>query len=692
MSVELLLEIGTEEIPSGYLEKGLEAFKNLAQSYLKENRVRVSGRIDTHGTPRRLILIGTDVAIGQDDVVQEITGPPKKAAFDEKGNPTKAATGFAKKQGVSVDELQILETPKGEYLHVKRKIPGRSTIDVLSEILPGLIGDLPWPKSMRWGRTGYPFVRPIHWVLALFGGDVIPFEVADIRSGNKTCGHRFMSPGVMKIKGLQDYRDKMGRGYVIIDQKEREGEVEKAAMGMAEKISGTLKKDPELLTTVANLVEFPFALCGAFDRKFLDLPEPVLITAMKKHQKYFPLYDREGRLMPHFVAVNNTRAREESVVQKGHERVLRARLADADFFFREDRKRPLQERLEDLKGVIYQAELGSSFEKVRRFIRLAGVLAGEVAPDKKEDVKLAARLCKCDLVTEMVMEFPSLQGIMGREYALLDGHPVEVCEAIHDHYLPLRAGGEVPQSLIGAIVGVADRMDTIAGCFAIQLEPTGAADPFALRRHALAIIRILEHWGWPISLEGLIRESLSAFQESLEFDGDRVFNRVLDFFRERFKQMMIRSGYESDLVEAIISAKFEYLDLLPLKIDHLKKFMDESDEFEALVLTSKRVNNILKNQKESLSVDPGLFRESCEIDLWNAFEGLGKKVAQSMEKKDYFEVLTMMGRLRKPVDDLFDGVEILTKESPELRDNRIGMIQTLARFFLTLADFSRFSI
>ncbi|MFH1489516.1 MAG: glycine--tRNA ligase subunit beta [Pseudomonadota bacterium] len=692
MSAELLLEIGTEEIPSGYLKDGLEALKRLAGDTLKESRVQVKGGLQTYGTPRRLILAGRDVAAGQEDMVQEITGPPKGAAFDAQGDPTKAAAGFAKKQGVSVGDLQIIETPRGEYLYVKRFIPGRPTREVLSELLPRLIGALTWPKSMRWGSTGYSFVRPIHWILALFDGQVVPFEVAGIRSGDTTRGHRFMTPEVRSIKNLQDYMDAMANGFVIIDQEEREKTVEEAVMKVSQTLSAKPNQDPELLSTVANLVEFPFAVCGGFEEKFLDLPEAVLVTAMKEHQKYFSLYDREGRLMPNFVAVNNTRPRNESVVRKGHEKVLRARLADAAFFFDEDRKRPLQERLEDLKGVIYQAELGTSFEKVQRFTRLAAILADQVAPEKKESVRLAAGLSKCDLVTEMVMEFPSLQGIMGETYALLDGHPEEVCEAIRAHYLPVRAGGELPASIIGAVVGVADRMDSIAGCFAIQLEPTGAADPFALRRHALAIIRILGNFGWHISLENLIGESLSILREGISFDQEQVTERMMDFFRDRFKYMMIGSGYESDLVEAVISAKFDAIDRLPLKIDHLKKFMVESDEFEALVLTSKRVNNILKKEASAISVDPGLFREPCEAALWESFQDLKEKVSRAVEQGDYFGALNILGALRKPVDDLFDGVEILTRESPELRNNRVGLLQSLSRLFLGLADFSKFSI
>lgn len=692
MRGELLLEIGTEEIPSGYLEDGLKALRQLAESYLKENRIGMAGELNTYGTPQRLILIGKGIAEKQEDVIQGISGPPKKVAYDAQGHPTKAALGFAEKQGVSIDDLQILETPKGEYLYVKRKIPGRPTIEVLAELFPRLIADIPWPKAMRWGKVGFSFVRPIHWVLALFDGEIIPFEVAGIKSGNKTLGHRFMKPGSIEIDDLEDYFQKMKEGAVIVDPEDRKREVEKIVLKAASQISGIPVMDSELLTTVSNMVEFPSAVCGSFDETFLNLPDPVLITPMKEHQKYFAVRDQEGRLMPNFVAVNNTIARDESIVLKGHERVLRARLSDADFFFKEDRKRPLEGRLEDLKEVIYQAELGTSFAKVQRFVRVAEYLSEQIAPEKIDEVRLVARLCKCDLVTEMVMEFPALQGIMGREYARLDGHPEEVCLAIYEHYLPTRAGGELPTSVIGAIVGIADRMDTIAGCFAIGLDPTGTADPFALRRHALAIIRILENMGWKLSLERLISTSLSILNEEIEFDEGQVFQKVRDFFRERYKNMMLRSGYESDLIEAVVSVGFDYINQLRPRIDQLKKFVTESEEFESLVLTFKRVTNILKKQEESFSVDPGLFKEPCEFRLWEAYEEIKSDVYKSLEEGNYLKALNLMMRLKNPVDDFFDGVEILIKENPQLRGNRVGVLQHLTQLFLKLADLSKFSI
>ena len=692
MTGELLLEIGTEEIPSAYLEDGVHKFKRLAEDCLRENRIDMTGSLCTYGTPRRLVLIGKGVSERQEDLVQENTGPPKSVAYDKAGKPTKAAMGFAQRQGVSLEELECISTPKGEYIYAKRRIPGRPTREILSAALPKLIADIPWPKSMRWGNLGFVFVRPIQWVLALMDAEVIPFEIAGVRSGNTTQGHRFMLPEIKEISDVEDYLHKMKESFVIIDQQERGKVVKKVVKEAAAGVGGIPAQDSELVKTVANLVEYPSAVCGSFDDVFLNLPDPVLVTAMKEHQKYFAVYDKNSRLMPNFVAVNNTVAKDESVVRRGHERVLRARLSDANFFFEEDRKKALEVRLDDLAGVIYQADLGTSYAKVQRFTTLADYLSAKVLPDKIDDVRATARLCKCDLVTHMVTEFPSLQGVMGREYARMEGVPEEICIGVYEHYLPTRAEGQLPASEIGAVVGLADRMDTIAGCFVVGLEPSGTADPFALRRHALAIIRIVESKAWDLSLKKFIEKCLSILHEEIEFDKERVFAKISDFFRERYKQRMLRSGYENDLIEAIISVEFDRINELRSRIDQLKRFIVESGEFNELAMTSKRVTNILKKQEKLFEVDSVLFKENCESDLWEAYRAVKDNVYACLERMDYYEALSIMARLGKPVNAFFDGVEILTKENEALKANRIGVLQHVARLFLSVADLSKFSI
>ncbi len=691
MFAELLLEIGTEEIPSDYLERGLEELRRLGESYLRNNRIEIGEDLQSYGTPRRLVLVGKAIADKQEDTVQEMTGPPKKVAFDEDGNPTKAALGFAQKQGVSVDELQFLETPKGEYLYVRRKMPGKPTIDLLPEILSELIANIPWPKSMRWGSGGFSFVRPIHWVLALFNGEVIPFEIAGVRSGKKTRGHRFMAPQIMEVDDLQDYLQKMRKSFVIIDYREREGAVEESVIKAAKAVSGTPMEDPELLSIVTNMVEFPSAICGSFDKVFLDLPDIVLITAMKEHQRYFSICDQEGRLMPNFVAVNNTVARDESIVRKGHERVLRARLADADFFFKEDRKRPLEDRLEDLKTVIYQAELGTSFAKVQRFTRLAEYLAEQIVPEKIHDVGLVAKLCKCDLVTEMVMEFPSLQGVMGKEYARLDGHHEDLCLAIADHYLPVQAESKLPGSLIGSIVGMADRMDTIVGFFVLGLEPDGTADPYALRRQALAIIRIVRDKKIAISFQELINKSASILNETISFDPKDVTNKVINFIKERFKNMLLSKGIMQDFIEAVISIDFNFLHQVEKKIEALQRFRDISKDFETLAMAFKRIINIGKGFEETYRVNPELFEHKSEEGLWKTFQAVKDEAKKEIEGENYFEALNVMSGIIKHVDEFFSEVMVMA-EDKRVRENRLGILKNLHQFFLQVADFSKFSI
>lgn len=689
---ELLLEIGTEEIPSGYLEDALNASRRLLESGLAESRIETAGGVYAYGTPRRLVLIGKAIACQQTDKVQEITGPPLGAAYDKDGRPTKAAVGFAERQGIPVEALERVKTAKGEYVFVRRHIPGRPTPEILVELLPRILSQLPWPKSMRWGSVGFSFVRPIHWILALFDGKTLHFELAGIRSGNLSRGHRFMAPEPFEVEGVEDYLRQMEKRFVLVDQRERERLVERLARETASAVSGEILPDAELVSTVANLVEYPSAVCGHFDPSFLAIPEPVLITAMKAHQKYFAVHDRGGKLMPHFVAVNNTVARDSDVVRRGHERVLRARLSDAAFFFHEDRKRSLEARTEDLKGVIYQADLGTSYAKVVRFTRIAEYLAHQVLPEAVENVRLVARLCKCDLVTQMVSEFPSLQGTMGMSYARLEGYPEEICRAIYEHYLPTKAGDELPGSAIGAVVGIADRLDTLSGCFAVGLEPTGTTDPFALRRHALAVLRILEARAWDVSLRGLIERSLSILQEEIRLDMGAVCDKVQGFILERYKHLMLRAGYGSDLIDAALAAGSDRVHELRHRIEQLKRFSEASEDFKGLALTFKRVSNILKNQTDECRADTGLLREPCERDLLEVLGGLKGEVAHCIGEKDFYGALDLLVRLKGPVDGFFDGVEILTKQNKDLREARVGLLQEVAGLFLSVADLSKFSL
>jgi len=691
MGAELLLEIGTEEIPADYLDNGIRELKRLAESCLREARINVEGGLSSYGTLRRLVLVGSDIAENQADAVQDMTGPPKKVAFDEAGNPTKAALGFAQKQGVAVDALEVLDTPKGEYLYVKRMVKGRPTIELLSEIFPDLIASVPWPKSMRWGNGEFSFVRPIHWILALFNGKVIPFELAGVKSGNKTRGHRFMAPQIMEVRDLQDYLEKLRAGSVLLDAAERMEEVKNAVAKAAHIISGVPEEDPELLSRVTNMVETPFATCGGFDSAYLRLPEPVLITAMKEHQRYFAIRDKEGRLMPNFIAINNTIPTDEAVVKRGHERVLRARLADANFFFTEDRKRPLEDRLDDLKGVIYQADLGTSYAKVQRFTRLAEYLGERILPEKIDDIRLAAMICKCDLVTEMVTEFPSLQGKIGEIYARLDGYSEEICLAISDHYLPGQADSPLPASLIGSIVGISDRMDTIVGCFAVGLEPSGTADPYALRRHAIGSIRIICDKKMPVCLPDFVEKSAVTLAETISFDAGIVKEKVINFIKDRFKNILLSTGISQDIIDSVLTVDFSYLDLVEKKIEALMTFRESFSGFETLVTAFKRISNITTGVPETGEVNPELFDHTSERGLWSAFLAAEDTVHQKIEEQKYLDALNLLAGLRGPVDAFFSEVMVMA-EDKAVRENRLTLLSQLKECFLHMADFSKFAI
>jgi len=690
MEKELLLEIGTEEIPSGYLQGGLNEFVRLAEKCFSENRIRVSGGFQAKGTPRRIVLVGMGIADAQEDMLEEIIGPPSTVSFDKDGRPTKAAMGFAKRNEVELSELEIARTPKGEYLFIRKRTVGRPTGEVLSDVLPGLIGSIPWPKVMRWGRESFSFVRPIHWILALLDGKIVPFSIAGIESGNISRGHRFMAPDDFEVSGVSHYQSAMRERFVIVDPTERKELVEKEIAETAAFIGGRVIVDEELIETVANLVEFPSGVCGSIDSQFLSLPEPVLITAMRKHQKYFAVCDDKGKLIPYFVAVNNTLVRDAAVVKKGYERVLRARLSDAEFFVRDDQKRPLLDRLEDLKGVLFQAGLGTSYQKVQRFTRLARYMAEDVCPEKIRQVELICSLCKCDLTTQIVSEFPELQGVMGRQYAMMEGYLPDICDAIMEHYMPGRAGDDLPKTELGAVVGLADRIDTIAGFFAMHMEPTGSADPFALRRHAIAVLRILKGMEWNLSLASAVNNALEVLSKQLSFDSSEVFINIMAFFKERFKYFMQREGYENDFIEAATASGFDFIPDVCSRLDALKGFAREASEFISLTRTCKRVSNILKKESLGVEVVPALFQADCERELWTDIEKAERKVSECIGSGDYREALFLMAGLREPIDRFFQEVEVLVKDNEPLRANRVGLLRRAEALFLSMADFSKF--
>ena len=683
---ELLFEIGTEEIPAGFIPQALTDLESLAKKELEASRIDFNG-IKTLGTPRRFVLVIESVSEKQKDEETRKVGPSKQAAFDGKGNPTKAAIGFAKSQSVPVESLTLVQTDKGEYVSAIKKEVGRSTLEILSFLLPKWVLSIPFQKSMRWADVSIRFARPIHWILALFGGEVVPFEVGNIQSGNKTYGHRFMHAGPIPINDVQSYLQKTREAFVMVDPVERKKKIEEGMIREGARVSGKILKDEELLDEVNFLVEYPVALCGTFDNKFLSLPREILVHSMKEHQRYFPLVDDHGVLLPHFVCISNIHPKNREVVVKGNEKVLRARLSDAAFFFEDDLKISLDQRVEQLKKVVFQAKLGTSYEKVMRFKGLALWMTERIDPTLRELVARTSLLCKADLVTGMVGEFPKLQGIVGREYARLSKEKPEVAEAIYEHYLPGFAGDRLPSSPIGDIVSIADKMDTVVGCFGVGLVPTGTADPFGLRRQALGIIRIVLEKKYPISLRGLIEESQRQLKEKMERPVEQVKEEVLDFFRVRYQNFLLDKGCPFDVTEAVLSISFDELLDVQGRLDALRKAR-EWEDFESIVVAFKRAMNILKGAPPKREIHLSLLSEPVEQNLYQSFLKVRERIDNHLNKRDYLSALLEMTHMKKPIDDFFDGVMVMI-EDEAVRDNRLALLDEIGKLFLKIADFSK---
>jgi len=685
MSVkELFLEIGTEEIPAGFIPRAMAEMEAMITKELTNARLSFTS-VKTVATPRRLALVVKDIPAVQPDAEITASGPSVKAAYDADGKPTKAAEGFARGQGVDVSALYTITTDKGEYLAVTKRESGRPTHELLSEILPVLIANIPFKKSMRWGDLDVRFARPVHWIVALFDGIVVPFSFGNIDSGTISRGHRFMANTTFPVRGFNHYLEECERHFVIVDPERRKETIRRESHRVALAAGGHLLPDEELLEQVTYLVEYPSAVHGTFSPEFLVVPKEVLITSMRSHQRYFSIVDGEGKLMPGFITINNTLAPDPSVVVKGNERVLRARLSDARFFFEEDKKTKLDERVEGLKKVVYQQKLGTSYEKMERFRALAEGLAESLNPAVKTQTARAAWLCKADLISGMVGEFPEVQGVMGREYALLEGEDAAVASAIAEHYLPIQAGGDLPASDVGAFVSIADKLDTICGCFSVGLIPTGAADPYALRRATIGIISIILDKGYRLSLTSLIQQSLELLESKLTRPKTQVATEVLEFFRARFVNLL-GNDYPGDAVEAAVSAGFEDLVEVSSRIAALSSFKTHPD-FEPLTVAFKRIGNIIKEGLDA-PIDPALFQDDAENGLYQSVHSVKLKVEQQIAQGAWLEALTSVASLRGPVDTFFDKVMVMA-EDQRVRNNRLALLTSIARMFGRIADFSR---
>lgn len=688
--MDLLIEIGLEEVPASYLAPALGAWEAGLRTALGELGLNL-GKTQTWGTPNRMALAAWGIPGRQADAVKEITGPPKRAAYDAEGQLTKAAIGFARGQGLAPEDLYVVQTPKGEYMAVRKQIVGRDTAELLAEMMPGLILSLPFPKTMRWGRGLVTFVRPIHWILALFGAATLPFAIGDIASADTTRGHRFLHPQPASVGGADEYEGVLAGLGVIPGVAQRQemvrAEVDRAVASLGPGFA--LAPDEELVEEVANLVEAPVAIAGRFSESYLKMPEEVVITCMKDHQRYFAVRKADGALAARFVAVNNTRARDMAVVARGHERVLRARLDDARFYYDDDRKTPLAARAEALKKVVFHTLLGTSWEKVERVTALAGYTAELLAPGAENDVVRAARLAKCDLVSGVVGEFASLQGVMGRVYARLDGEPPVVCEAIYEHYLPLKSGGALPATTAGAVLAVADKIETITGCFGVGLIPTGGADPYALRRQALGVIHIIMDRGWNLDLGLLVQKALEGLAPWLKRPAGEVLSDVLEFIRLRLKNLLTGQGVSPDAAEAVLALFGAQVNAATARAQALEK-AKASPDFEDLAAAFKRVANIIRKFGAEGTVSEARFVHGQERELHAAAVRLASEAGPLAEAGDFEALISLVVTIRPQVDAFFDQV-LVDDPDPAVKANRLALLGMVAGLFSQVADFTKIS-
>ncbi|ACX52825.1 glycyl-tRNA synthetase, beta subunit [Ammonifex degensii KC4] len=683
---DFLLEIGTEEMPARLLSSILEDLREKAQELLREARLSYR-EIKTFGTPRRLVLLVKGLAEKQERLVREVKGPARRVAFDEEGKPTKAALGFARSQGVKVEDLVVRLVGDTEYVYAVKEEEGRPTPEVLRELCPRLITSLSFPRSMRWGDKKISFIRPIRWLLALYGEEVIPFELDGLKAGNVTRGHRFLSSAPVTVPSPEAYFQLMAENFVVVDPEERKKLILSQLEELAAREGGKVEADPELLEEVANLVEYATAFCGSFSPEFLRLPEAVLVTTMKEHQRYFPLRDKEGKLLPRFLAVHSSSPAHTEGIRKGNERVLKARLADASFFYREDLARPLADRVEGLKRVVYLEDLGTLYDKTLRLQELVAYLGNELGVDDatRKILARAAYLAKADLLTHMVYEFPELQGVMGREYALASGEDPAVAEALYEQYLPRFAGDALPQTMPGRILGLADKVDNLVGCFGLGLIPTGSQDPYALRRQALGIIHIITSASLSLSLSRLWEKAYQAYRGRLRLGLEEVLGSLRDFFAQRLRALW-GEKIRAEVIEAVLAVGFDDLNRAFLKTQALAAFCQDP-AFPLLHTAYLRAVNILKGNLPEEKPDPSLFVHPAEQELYDTLVGLEEEVAPDLKRGDYFAVLQKLTRLHDPVARFFDGVLVMD-ENPALRANRLALLAWIVRLVREVGDIS----
>lgn len=683
MSKDLLLEIGTEEIPAKFMPGALAQLENITKTKLAELRI-THGEIRAVGTPRRLAVIVRAAAASQADKHSENKGPSVKIAFAEDGTPTKAALGFARGQGVDPSAFVV----KDGYVYAIVQEVGRQTTELLPELLTDIINHLSFPKSMRWGDLDMRFARPIRWVVALFGSEVVPFTLPGVTSGNTTRGHRFLGKGEIEVNSVEDYFSRLGENYVMVDPDVRRRVIREQIENLAVSRGGTATIDEELLEEVVHLVEYPTALCGSFEEKYLSLPPEAIITPMREHQRYFPVTGKDGNLLPMFITVRNGGAEHIDIVCHGNERVLKARLADARFFFEEDQKVSLTDRVEKLKSIVFQEGLGTLYDKVLRLERLAasiGQMLG-ISQDELSIVNRGAHLAKADLVTGMVCEFTELQGIMGREYALLHGENQAVAQAIFEHYLPRFAGDMLPQTTAGRLISIADKMDNIVATFSRGLIPTGSQDPYALRRQALGIVHILIDAKYHVSLTAVAAQAMDLLGISDNDRRTKLLADIQDFFRLRIKNVLTDEALKYDMIDAVLATGVDdvygtWLRAKAMAIEGGTIAMQKA--VQALI----RVGNLAKNAN-SETIDPGLFTAEAEHALYKAYIDARTAIEKHEAEKNYQGVLTVLAAMAAPIDAFFGAVMVMVEDTA-VKNNRLALLKAISSLSAHTADLTK---
>tara|TARA_B110001454_G_scaffold180957_1_gene174769 strand:- start:272 stop:2338 length:2067 start_codon:yes stop_codon:yes gene_type:complete len=682
---ELFLEIGAEEIPARFMSLALDYLEKEIPSFLKKNRIQAS-EPRVMGSPRRLVISFDEVGNQQEDIVETHFGPNVKLAYDEKGDPTKSALGFARGKGIDPSQLTLEKTPKGEVVCARIEKTGQPTATILNNFFPILISKIPFPKKMRWGNRETPFVRPLHWIVALFGSKPLSFSYEGTPCTDISRGHRFMHSDFFKVNGMDDYLKSCEKYFLMIDPVIRKKSIVDQITLLANEVGGAVELDPELLEEVNYLVEYPFAIRGNFEKQFLELPRELLITTMKCHQKYFSLKNKHGDLLPYFITISNVQPGPGGEIVRGNERVLRARLQDARFFFDEDRKKRLEDFVELLKDVTFQKSLGTSYEKVNRIVALTEFLATEVCPEQIKQASRAAWLCKADLVTQMVYEFPELQGIIGGYYADHSGEDPEVGLAIKEHYRPAFSGDSPPSSPVGSIVSIADKLDTILGCIGVGLLPSGSEDPYGLRRHSLGIIQTIISQNWQVSLDKLIQKGINLLKDKTKLTSDEIHMHTQVLFSQRYKTILIGEEYPYDAIDAVLSTNIDSLVDVRQKVVALSD-LKKQPYFEPLAITFRRVVSIL-NEESDGNIQTSLLSEPAEKKLYDEYRRVKEPVENHLSKKQFPQALEKIVEIKETVDEFFAHIMVMTKED-ELRKNRLRLLKHISLLFSNIADFSK---